>query len=285
MSLSNLRPLLSVLIPTYNREAYIRDCIGSVLGQQFKDFEIIVSDNDSTDRTVEIVEALALGDSRIRLLRHPANRGPLPNWAECLRAARGYYIHWLWSDDTVEPGFYLAWARLRGTHGGDIITGCAANMINAAGRRTDVCYEPQQDYLPWEHLRCQLGGRFKIALSPAAYVIPARLAQAHFYEAIPPLGALDPSKRAIGPDFLMIVGAIKECGGLWLIAEPLVNFRVHDGSISVRSHNHLTAHYIYALLWFLQKERVPLKFVSRVKFLIRAFSYRSPRMALRCFFP
>src|SRR4051794_25721886 len=124
-------PLISVLIPTFNREKYVYDCIASALRQSFIDIEVVVSDNASTDRTVAIVEEFARTDARVRLLRHSTNRGPTPNWAECLRAARGRYVHWLWSDDTIEPGFYEAWARCRNIHGDDIIMGCAANMIDS----------------------------------------------------------------------------------------------------------------------------------------------------------
>ena len=63
---------VSVIMPAYNSEAYIRESIDSVLGQSFTDFELVVVDDGSTDSTAQIVESYT--DSRIRLIRQPENR-------------------------------------------------------------------------------------------------------------------------------------------------------------------------------------------------------------------
>ncbi|MCJ2108157.1 glycosyltransferase [Methylobacterium sp. E-041] len=66
---------VTVIVPTHNRAKYIEACIGSVLAQSHEDFELIVVDDASTDGTHEILAALVKKDARIRLLRHPTNRG------------------------------------------------------------------------------------------------------------------------------------------------------------------------------------------------------------------
>jgi hypothetical protein len=91
---------ISVCIPTYNSAEFVRGCIESVLSQTRQDFEIVVSDNASTDDTCRIVEAIP--DSRIRLLRNESNRGIAANMNRLVAAADGEYIKILCSDDLID---------------------------------------------------------------------------------------------------------------------------------------------------------------------------------------
>jgi len=93
-----VRPRVSVCLPTYNRSALLREAMQSVLSQTFEDWELIVSDNASTDDTEQTVRAFA--DSRIRYSRQPQNRGQVPNYNHCLSLARGEYIT-IFSDDDL----------------------------------------------------------------------------------------------------------------------------------------------------------------------------------------
>ena len=93
---------VSVIMPAYNSEVYIRESIDSVLAQSFTDFELIVVDDGSTDTTAAIVESYT--DSRIRLIRQP-NRGVSEARNTGIEAARGQYITFLDSDDLYYPDF------------------------------------------------------------------------------------------------------------------------------------------------------------------------------------
>ncbi|HZG58237.1 glycosyltransferase, partial [Paenibacillus sp.] len=93
------RPLFSVVIPTYNRERYIGRAIRSVLNQTCDDYELIVVDDGSTDRTRRIVKSFG---PRVRYLRQP-NRGPSEARNAGIRAARGRFIAFLDSDDRFLP--------------------------------------------------------------------------------------------------------------------------------------------------------------------------------------
>jgi len=92
-------PIISVVIPTYNRAYCLRDAIDSVLTQSFRDFEIIVVDDGSTDGTNEVVKQY--GD-RIRLIQQ-VNAGVSAARNTGIRAAKGEWIAFLDSDDTWEP--------------------------------------------------------------------------------------------------------------------------------------------------------------------------------------
>ena len=95
-------PKVSILIPVYNREILIGDCIQSALEQTFTDFEIVLVDNASTDNTWAICQQFALRDSRIRVFRNETNVGPVRNWIRCVQKARGEYSKMLFSDDLIE---------------------------------------------------------------------------------------------------------------------------------------------------------------------------------------
>ena len=92
-------PRLSVGLPVYNGERYFAKSIDSLLGQSFTDFELIISDNASTDGTEEICRRYAAKDPRIRYVRQPRNIGAVPNHNFVLREARGEYFKWAAHDD------------------------------------------------------------------------------------------------------------------------------------------------------------------------------------------
>lgn len=94
-------PRVSVVIPSYEHEAYVADCIRSVLGQTFQDFEIVVTDDGSTDRTPERIREI--DDPRIRLEVLEQNQGACIALNRGIRRARGEYVAILNSDDLFEP--------------------------------------------------------------------------------------------------------------------------------------------------------------------------------------
>lgn len=95
------KPLVSVRIPSYNHEAYIGACIKSILAQTFGDFEIVIVDDCSTDRSVEVIKSFR--DPRIRLEVLPRNCGMNVAVERCVELCRGKYIANISSDDMWEP--------------------------------------------------------------------------------------------------------------------------------------------------------------------------------------
>jgi glycosyltransferase involved in cell wall biosynthesis len=102
--------LVSVCVPTRNHAAYLEDAIRSVLVQTLPDFEIVVFDDGSTDRTPDILERF--DDRRIRTFRHDRSSGVAATRNRCLRVARGRYLAWLDSDDIYEPGMLEQQVRI-----------------------------------------------------------------------------------------------------------------------------------------------------------------------------
>lgn len=101
-------PVVSVGLPVYNGEPFLEDAIRSVLSQTYTDFELIISDNASTDRTEEICRDCAAADQRIRYFRNPENLGAAPNFNLTLEHARGQYFKWIAADGEIYPEFLMA---------------------------------------------------------------------------------------------------------------------------------------------------------------------------------
>lgn len=96
-------PRVSVLMPAYNSEKYIATAIQSILNQSFADFEFIIVDDASTDKTFEIITQLAATDSRIVMMRNESNQGISKNRNKLISLARGEFIAWQDSDDIAKP--------------------------------------------------------------------------------------------------------------------------------------------------------------------------------------
>ena len=85
-------PLVSIITPTYNAEKYIVDTIESVLVQNFTNWEMIIIDDHSTDKTVEIIKKVINEEPRIRLIERAENGGPAKTRNAGLKEAKGRYI-------------------------------------------------------------------------------------------------------------------------------------------------------------------------------------------------
>ncbi|NTV09395.1 MAG: glycosyltransferase family 2 protein [Zoogloea sp.] len=92
-------PMVSIGLPVYNGERFLHQAIDSILEQTLGDFELIISDNASTDATASICQAYAARDARIRYFRQRSNMGAPRNWNFVLRHARAPYFKWASAND------------------------------------------------------------------------------------------------------------------------------------------------------------------------------------------
>lgn len=103
--MTEIRPVVTVGIPVYNGELYIKKAINSVLSQSYTNFELIISDNASIDSTEVICKEFARNDSRIKYVRHQINQGADFNFNFVLSEAKSKYFVWLGADDYWETTF------------------------------------------------------------------------------------------------------------------------------------------------------------------------------------
>lgn len=97
--------MISIGLPVFNSEDFIHNALESLLSQTFSDFELIISDNASSDNTVKICEEYCKKDKRIKLFSHKKNNGFIWNFNFVLEQAKSEYFMWAGVDDVWEPKF------------------------------------------------------------------------------------------------------------------------------------------------------------------------------------
>jgi hypothetical protein len=125
-------PRVTVAVPTYNGGPYIGRAIESVLSQTFRDFELLVIDDGSTDNSCEVIEGIP--DNRIRLLRNDGNRGLAWTRNRLVDEARGEYLAWLDQDDACLPKRLERQLSLLNGDRRVVICGAAARVFFEGGR-------------------------------------------------------------------------------------------------------------------------------------------------------
>ena len=149
-------PSVSIGIPVYNGALYINEAIDSLLAQSFSDFEIVISDNASTDGTAEICQQYADRDPRIRYTRQATNIGALENFKFVLREAIGGKFMWAAADDKWDKNWLdeLVTAMER------IGVGAAFGSVQSIDEKSDLLNHPANktsfEYLGptwWRRLR------------------------------------------------------------------------------------------------------------------------------------
>ncbi|CDN12425.1 MAG: glycosyltransferase [Richelia sp.] len=98
-------PRVSIGLPVYNGARFLQETIEAILNQSFQDFELIIADNASTDKTEEICKEFAAKDKRIRYHRNQQNIGAAPNYNIVFQLSRGKYFKWAAHDDIFAPTF------------------------------------------------------------------------------------------------------------------------------------------------------------------------------------
>ena len=97
-------PIFTIIVPVYNSESYLDKCLRSILGQSYRDFELLIVDDGSTDASGSICDKYADGDARVKVI-HVMNAGVSIARNTALEMARGTFITFVDSDDWVEPDY------------------------------------------------------------------------------------------------------------------------------------------------------------------------------------
>jgi glycosyltransferase involved in cell wall biosynthesis len=136
------RPRLSVGLPVHNGQRYLAEAVDSLLGQSFEDFELIISDNASTDSTAEICRRYAEQDRRVRYIRQPHNIGLSPNHNFVVEQARGEFFMWAACDDLYGRDLLLRCAEALDQHPQVVLAHSWTAAIDAAGKVTQAYKYP-----------------------------------------------------------------------------------------------------------------------------------------------
>lgn len=125
---------ITIGIPVYNGEEFLEEKISSILDQDYNNFELIISDNCSTDSTKKICEKFAIKDKRIRFFSHKENLGPNWNFNFILQKAEGEYFIWTAVDDKILPGFFEKNISILETNEQIV---CSISQVKPYGEKTE----------------------------------------------------------------------------------------------------------------------------------------------------
>lgn len=134
-----LAPKVSIGVPVYNGAATLSAALDSLLRQSFADFEIIISDNASTDRTADICKGYVNQDARVRYVRQSSNIGVELNFKYVLDQARAPYFMWAACDDIRSPEFLEENVRFLDAHPGYVASTCP-NRLEGKGAASSNLY-------------------------------------------------------------------------------------------------------------------------------------------------
>jgi len=132
---------LSIVIPLYNHEKYIEECLTSILVGFDENDEIIVIDDGSTDNSVAVVERMIKEHGNIRLIENGVNKGCAFSIATGINEAKGKYIGVSNSDDYVDPGYYAKMLKVAKSTKADIVCASIAMVFGKQIYRTDILKE------------------------------------------------------------------------------------------------------------------------------------------------
>lgn len=220
-------PLVSLCVPTYNSGKYLVESLDSLLAQDYDNLEIIVSDNASSDETVEILRGYAArGDIRLNL--QSCNVGAGANFNTLIGLARGELVAIYHSDDLYSPEIVSASVAEFVAKPNVGLVGTMARVINGAGEQIAVYHLPKNlqrlqrsDFSFDEAMSgtCGLRGYQGFLVTPSVMV------RRSFYEE---LGLFDQARFKAACDYEMWL-RIATRSRVAVIDRPLMNYRIHEG--------------------------------------------------------
>ena len=229
---------ISILIPTHNREQYIEEAVRSALNQTYKNIEIVVVDNKSTDNSWAILEDLAKNDNRIKIFQNQTNIGPVKNWKRCIDEATGKFGKILWSDDLIAPCFLEKTIPFLEANNdiGFVYTG-AEIFFEGTSQKEDVFFIGDTGIYNSEQFinGVLFGGDYPV--SPGCALFRLSDLRQNLLVDIPNKIGKDFSKQAIGNDLLILLLTAHQYGKFAFVNKKFSFFRAHEGSISIQSQN------------------------------------------------
>ena len=214
----NNNPLVSILIPTFNREKYLGEALDSALAQTYPNIEIIVHDDASSDCTLSLLKQYS--DSRLRVIHTSKNHGMIGGWNFIVSKAKGKYIKFLASDDLLKSNCVKELVQAALAHPTSSLITCQRQFIDEHGNtlkkmgfanRSTVVNGLKHAHWILTSLRQNLIGE------PTAVLYPSKL--------VKKAGGYDPQFSQFA-DFEYWIRLL-QFGDLVYIHKPLCSFRMH----------------------------------------------------------
>jgi len=277
-------PLISILIPVYNSEEFIEKAVNSAINQTYKNIEIIIVDNQSTDGTWEILQAYQKKDDRIKLFRNSANIGPVKNWKICLDKASGEYAKFLWSDDYIADSFIE-----------DTLPYLKNKNIGFVFTKTTQFHENSKEIIELYNLgrsgifdnKIFINGLLidgTCPTSPGCGLFRLTDLKKNLMLQVPNKIGSDFSQHAIGNDSLLYLLTAKDYSKFAYVNKTLSFFRAHDASITTSSESYkLDLLYSIARAYYIENYEKDNKIIKKfnTQLCILLIKYRGNTLGIK----
>lgn len=279
------KPLVSILIPVYDRKEFVKRAIESAINQTYKNIEIIAVDNQSTDKTYEVLKGYSKKYSNVKVYQNNENIGPVRNWLKCLEYASGEYVKILWSDDLIDPEFIEKTLPFLQNNEdvGFVFTGTEI-FNNDTGKKTKAYFIGDTDIYSTEKFieGILLGGPFPV--SPGNALFRRKDVKKNLLLGIPNKIGSDFKMHAIGNDVLLYLLTANKYSHFAFVNETLSYFRAHSNSISI-STNKIDVALLYYLAKayfvenYINEKRLTRKF--NAKLFLNLLRYKSNKLGIK----
>lgn len=245
-----LAPLVSIIIPTYNREKIIHETLDCALLQDYQNIEIIIVDNCSTDRTFDILKEYQAKHSKIKIYQNAENLGPVRNWEVAISYVTGKYIKILWSDDKISPDFISRCVGILESN----------NDVGFVYTKTEIFFHDHEEivyrfgdsgkYSSKDFIRNQFTEIKSVPVSPGCAFFRSDDVKESLIISIDNPKKLDFSRYGAGNDLLIFLLIANKYDSFYFIDDVCAFFRAHNESFSIA--NDLSEYYTYSKHYFAQ---------------------------------
>jgi glycosyltransferase involved in cell wall biosynthesis len=262
-----MNPLISIVIPVYNREKLIVETVQSAQNQDHPNFEIVVVDNKSTDNTWQVLQEMASNDGRLKVFQNEENLGPVRNWERCFANAKGEYIKILWSDDLIKPSFLSEALSIFDEDTAFVMSGIEYfDINNTVVSHSD--FQKNTQLLSYDYIVDMIMEDKKMGfpVSPGCGMFRRSDMVKNLIIEIPNDKGLIFNRFGAGNDLLLFLLTAKDYEYVRCVDDTLSRFRHHDDSITTSNGDRLIPFYEEARLYFIKN--------TDYKFLENTYKFR-----------
>lgn len=232
------QPFISVCIPTYNGERYLRDCLDSVFAQSYKNYEILIIDDGSKDNTIQIVREYKAKFEKFRVIANEVNQGLVANWNNCILNAKGEWVKLFFQDDVMKSNCLAT-----------LVDNLSADDNFIINERDFIIENNASDKLKRVYSNLNTLEKFGIKEGKVQQNVFFQLLSRYFLnnfigepssimfkkDIVKEIGFFDGNLKQLC-DFEFAVRVISNFGFIY-VPEKLTYFRVHGSSASSNNHN------------------------------------------------
>lgn len=278
-----MEKLVSIIIPTFNRAEYLSETITSALNQTYKNIEIIIVDNNSSDSSWKLIESFSRKHGNIICKRNSINIGPVKNWLECAKMASGEYIKFLFSDDLLAPRCI------------ERLVYELSNPLIGFAMCDRVLFAEIEQGVSERRIQLMKTGVYKTEVyrrgrmfkknypnSPGCAIFRTLDVLENITLDVPNKCGSNFSMHGIGADVLLFLRISRKYKNFAYLNEPLVCFRAHSDSISIGSRGEkLNLNYSIAIAHFLENYYPERRSIRRFNSVLANMINRYPNNSLK----